>query len=174
MRLPSANCPALKKYGDWRPALVRKSPNRSAPARIANSTNSRRSSASPECAAGAAAACMTKPEVTIRVYSGPTAANAHLMRIITCNVNGLRSAAGKGFMAWAQRQKPDVLCLQEIKAQEADLAPSLLAPRGLHAFFHPAEKRGYSGVAIYARKEPDNVTLGLGVKDIDAQGRFLQ
>jgi len=96
------------------------------------------------------------------------------MRIITCNVNGLRSAAGKGFMTWAQRQKPDVLCLQEIKAQEADLAPSLLAPRGLHAFFHPAEKRGYSGVAIYARKEPDNVTLGLGVKDIDAQGRFLQ
>jgi exodeoxyribonuclease III len=96
------------------------------------------------------------------------------MRIITCNVNGLRSAAGKGFMTWAQRQKPDVLCLQEIKAQEADLAPSLLAPRGLHAFFHPAEKRGYSGVAIYARKEPDKVTLGLGVKDIDAQGRFLQ
>jgi exodeoxyribonuclease III len=96
------------------------------------------------------------------------------MRIITCNVNGLRSAAGKGFMTWAQRQKPDVLCLQEIKAQEADLPPSLLAPRGLHAFFHPAEKRGYSGVAIYARKEPDKVTLGLGVKDIDAQGRFLQ
>src|SRR6478672_1011647 len=60
MRLPSANCPALKKYGDWRPALVRKSPNLSAPARIANSTNSRRSAASPDCAAGAAAACMNE------------------------------------------------------------------------------------------------------------------
>jgi len=96
------------------------------------------------------------------------------LRIVTCNVNGLRSAAGKGFMTWAARQKPDVLCLQEIKAQESDLAPSLLAPRGLHAFFHPAEKRGYSGVAIYARKEPDKVTLGLGIREIDAQGRFLQ
>ena len=96
------------------------------------------------------------------------------MRIVTCNVNGLRSAAGKGFMTWALRQKPDVLCLQEIKCQEADLTPALLAPKGLHAFFHPAEKRGYSGVAIYARREPDQATLGLGVKEIDAQGRFLQ
>jgi exodeoxyribonuclease-3 len=96
------------------------------------------------------------------------------MRVITCNVNGLRAAAGKGFMTWAKRQKPDVLCLQEIKAQESDLSPSLLAPRGLHAFFHPAEKRGYSGVAIYARKQPAQVTLGLGIREIDAQGRFLQ
>jgi exodeoxyribonuclease-3 len=96
------------------------------------------------------------------------------MRIITLNVNGLRSAAAKGFAAWMRRQKPDVVCLQEIKAQEADLPRSLLAPRGLHAFFHPAEKRGYSGVAIYAAREPDEVTLGLGMRDIDAQGRFLQ
>src|SRR5438105_3806974 len=96
------------------------------------------------------------------------------MRIITLNVNGLRSAAGKGFAAWMRRQKPDVVCLQEIKAQERDLPPALLAPRGLHAFFHPAEKRGYSGVAIYCAKEPDQATLGLGVKEIDAQGRFLQ
>ena len=96
------------------------------------------------------------------------------MRIITLNVNGLRSAARKGFTAWMRRQKPDVACLQEIKAQEADLPSALLAPRGLHAFFHPAEKRGYSGVAIYCAKEPDQATLGLGVKEIDAQGRFLQ
>jgi exodeoxyribonuclease-3 len=96
------------------------------------------------------------------------------MRIITCNVNGIRSAHSKGFTPWMRRQKPDIVCLQEIKAQEADLPRALLAPRGLHAFFHPAEKRGYSGVAIYSRKEPDEVTLGLGIKDIDAQGRFLQ
>jgi exodeoxyribonuclease-3 len=96
------------------------------------------------------------------------------MRIITCNVNGIRSAAAKGFFDWMRRQKPDFACLQEIKAQEPDLPRALLAPRGLHAFFHPAEKRGYSGVAIYSRTEPDKVTLGLGVKDIDAQGRFLQ
>ncbi len=96
------------------------------------------------------------------------------MRIITLNVNGLRSAAAKGFAAWMRRQKADVVCLQEIKAREEDLPRSLLAPRGLHAFFHPAERRGYSGVAIYAAREPDKVTLGLGIRDIDAQGRFLQ
>jgi exodeoxyribonuclease-3 len=96
------------------------------------------------------------------------------MRIITLNVNGLRSAAAKGFGRWMRRQGADVVCLQEIKAQEADLPRPLLAPRGLHAFFHPARKRGYSGVAIYAAREPDRVTLGLGVPDIDAQGRFLQ
>jgi exodeoxyribonuclease III len=96
------------------------------------------------------------------------------MRIVTLNVNGLRSAAAKGFAPWMRRQKADIVCLQEIKAQEADLPRTLLAPKGLHAFFHPAEKRGYSGVAIYARKVPDNVVMGLGIKDIDAQGRFLQ
>ena len=79
------------------------------------------------------------------------------MRIITCNVNGLRSAHAKGFTDWMRRQKPDVACLQEIKAKEADLPKDILAPRGLHAFFHPAEKRGYSGVAIYAKREPDDV-----------------
>ena len=96
------------------------------------------------------------------------------MRVVSLNVNGLRSAASKGFTAWMRRQKPDIVCLQEIKAQEADLPRALLAPRGLHAFFHPAEKRGYSGVAIYAKREPDKAVLGLGIKDIDAQGRFLQ
>jgi exodeoxyribonuclease III len=96
------------------------------------------------------------------------------MRVVSLNVNGLRSAASKGFTSWMRRQKADIVCLQEIKAQEADLPRALLAPRGLHAFFHPAEKRGYSGVAIYSKRRPDKVTLGLGEKDIDAQGRFLQ
>jgi exodeoxyribonuclease-3 len=96
------------------------------------------------------------------------------MRIVTLNVNGLRSASAKGFTPWMRAQKADLVCLQEIKAQEADLPKTLLAPRGLHAFFHPAEKRGYAGVAIYAKKEPDKVVIGLGIPDIDAQGRFLQ
>jgi exodeoxyribonuclease-3 len=73
-----------------------------------------------------------------------------------------------------QRQKADIVCLQEIKAQEADLSKELLAPRGFHAFFHPAEKKGYAGVAIYTKHEPDKVVIGLGIKDIDQQGRFLQ
>ena len=96
------------------------------------------------------------------------------MRIVTCNVNGLRSAASKGFMDWLLGQKPDFACLQEIKAQESDLPKPILQPRGLHGFFHPAEKRGYSGVAIYSKRRPDKVTMGLGIRDIDAQGRFLQ
>jgi exodeoxyribonuclease-3 len=96
------------------------------------------------------------------------------MRIISLNVNGLRSAASKGFTDWMRRQHADIVCLQEIKAQEADLPKALLAPRGLHAHFHPAEKRGYSGVAIYSKRAPDKVTMGLGIPDIDAQGRFIQ
>jgi exodeoxyribonuclease-3 len=96
------------------------------------------------------------------------------MRIITLNVNGLRSASGKGFMPWMRRQKPDVVCLQEIKCQEADLTKALLAPRGLHAYFHASERRGYSGVAIYARREPDKVIIGLGIPEFDAQGRYLE
>jgi exodeoxyribonuclease-3 len=96
------------------------------------------------------------------------------MRIITLNVNGIRAAHAKGFTGWMRRQKPDFVCLQEIKAQEADLPKALLAPRGLHAFFHPAERRGYSGVAIYSKREPAKVTLGLGIQEIDAQGRFIQ
>ena len=96
------------------------------------------------------------------------------MRIITCNVNGLRSAHGKGFTDWMLERDPDVACLQEIKAREVDLPPVLRAPPGLHAHFHPAEKRGYSGVALYSKPAPDKVTIGLGMPDIDAQGRFLQ
>ncbi|MBL0142319.1 MAG: exodeoxyribonuclease III [Betaproteobacteria bacterium] len=96
------------------------------------------------------------------------------MRIVTLNANGIRSAASKGLLDWMKRQKADLVCLQEIKAQEADLPGEILAPRKLHAFFHPAEKKGYSGVAIYSRREPDRVVRGLGIKDIDAQGRYLQ
>lgn len=95
------------------------------------------------------------------------------MRVITCNLNGIRSADRKGFFAWMRRQKPDVVCLQEIKAQEADLPRRVLAPRGWHAYFHPAERRGYSGVAIYTRRAPERVVLGLGIADIDAQGRYI-
>jgi exodeoxyribonuclease-3 len=96
------------------------------------------------------------------------------MRIVTLNANGLRSAAAKGLMPWLRRQMADIVCLQEIKAHEADLPKALVAPRGLHAYFHPAQKRGYSGVAIYSKREPDHVVMGLGIPEIDRQGRFLQ
>lgn len=96
------------------------------------------------------------------------------MRVITLNCNGIRSATSKGFLEWMKRQKPDVVCLQEIKAREADLSKAILAPRSYHAFFHSAEKKGYAGVAIYAKREPDAITVGTGIRDIDAEGRFLQ
>lgn len=96
------------------------------------------------------------------------------MKIITLNVNGIRSAAGKGFFKWMLKQRPDVVCLQETKAQEHQLPPVIQNPMGYYGYFHDAEKRGYSGVAVYCRKEPDRVSMGLGWPDIDREGRFLQ
>jgi exodeoxyribonuclease-3 len=96
------------------------------------------------------------------------------MRIITLNVNGLRSAAGKGFFSWMVRQRADVVCLQEIRAQQDQLQAPVYRPRGWHAYFHDAEKKGYSGVAIYTRRKPDRVITGLGWPDMDAEGRFIE
>ena len=96
------------------------------------------------------------------------------MKIMTLNANGIRSAANKGFFEWMSKQRPDVVCLQETKAQEHQLSSQLQNPRGYYSYFHDAEKKGYSGVAIYSRKEPDRVQVGLGWQDIDAEGRYLQ
>jgi len=97
-----------------------------------------------------------------------------VLKVISLNVNGIRSAAKKGLYPWLAAQKADVVCLQEVKAHEADLAPALLAPRGYHGFFHCAEKKGYAGVALYSRREPDKVVRGFGVREFDAEGRFLE
>mgnify|MGYP001206751449 FL=1 len=96
------------------------------------------------------------------------------MRVVTLNVNGIRSAAKKGLYPWLAAQKADVVCLQEIKAQAADLGAELLAPKGLHGHFYPAEKKGYAGVALYSRVKPDRVVKGFGVKEFDAEGRYLE
>jgi exodeoxyribonuclease-3 len=96
------------------------------------------------------------------------------MRITTCNVNGLRAAANKGFIAWMLAAKPDVACVQEIKAREIDLPPGVRAPKGYRGYFHSAVKRGYSGVGVYARREPDRLVVGLGMPEFDADGRYLQ
>lgn len=96
------------------------------------------------------------------------------MRIITLNLNGIRSAANKGFYAWLQHIQPDVICMQEVKAQAADMTPEMLAPEGYHGYFHYAEKKGYSGVGIYSKQQPDTVIEGLGIADIDAEGRYLE
>jgi exodeoxyribonuclease III len=96
------------------------------------------------------------------------------MRVITLNVNGIRSAERKGFFVWLQQQQADVVCLQETKAQLQQLDADVFFPSGYHCFYHDAEKKGYSGVAIYCRQKPDHITSGVGNFEIDAEGRFLE
>src|ERR1700688_2660772 len=96
------------------------------------------------------------------------------MRIVTVNVNGIRSAERKGFARWLARIEPwDVVCLQEIKAHVDDVPRALAAPRKSHASFHSAAKRGYSGVALYA-KRPASVQVGFGSVEFDAEGRYVE
>ncbi|WP_263768324.1 exodeoxyribonuclease III [Propionivibrio soli] len=97
-----------------------------------------------------------------------------MLRIITLNLNGIRSAWTKGVLPWAAAQNADVICLQELKAQHADLAQDMKNPDGMHAFYHVAEKRGYSGVGLWCRRKPDAVIEGTGNAEFDAEGRYLR
>ncbi|MHB8623843.1 MAG: exodeoxyribonuclease III [Sulfuricaulis sp.] len=96
------------------------------------------------------------------------------MRVITLNVNGIRSAVSKGLFSWLARQRADIVCLQEIKAQERDLPNEMRAPGGFHGFFSCAEKKGYAGVALYCRRAPDKIHTGFGSFEHDSEGRYLQ
>ncbi|HQV89021.1 MAG TPA: exodeoxyribonuclease III [Nitrosomonas sp.] len=96
------------------------------------------------------------------------------MQIISLNLNGVRAAAKKGFFEWLAAQSADVVCVQELKAQVADLSADMLAPDSYRGYFHCAAQRGYSGVGIYCRKQPDNVIEGIGITEIDDEGRFIQ
>ena len=95
-----------------------------------------------------------------------------MTRIISANLNGIRSAYTKGFFDWMHTVNPDVLCVQEIKAQLGDIAPEH-TPLGYRSFFMPAEKKGYSGVGIYCKKEPVKVIFGLDNSEFDAEGRMI-
>lgn len=97
-----------------------------------------------------------------------------MLRIITLNLNGIRSAWNKGFSRWAETQNADVVCLQELKAQLPDLSGEMKAAGGLHAYYHCAEKKGYSGVGLWCRQEPDQVIEGTGCAEFDAEGRYLR
>jgi exodeoxyribonuclease-3 len=97
-----------------------------------------------------------------------------MLRVITLNLNGIRSAARKGFFAWLESQAADIVCVQELKAQAGDLDEAMRAPGGLRGHFHFAEKPGYSGVGIYARRQPEAVVEGLGIPEFDREGRYLQ
>jgi exodeoxyribonuclease III len=97
------------------------------------------------------------------------------MRIISLNANGIRSAATKGVFEWLRKQDADVVCLQETKAQEAQLTDPMFRPDGHHCFYHDARsKKGYSGVAIYSKREPDEIRTSLGREDFDCEGRYIE
>jgi exodeoxyribonuclease-3 len=95
------------------------------------------------------------------------------VKIISANLNGVRSAARKGFFDWMVKQDADVICVQELKAQEPEMQNPLLCPEGYYANFHFAEKKGYSGVGIYSREQPMNVETGLGWETADQEGRYV-
>jgi len=96
------------------------------------------------------------------------------MKIITANTNGIRAAAKKGFFDWLAKQKADVVCIQETKAQVDQLSDPVFHPKGYHVHYHDAQKKGYSGVAIYSKKKPTSVSVGIGWQDMDHEGRWLQ
>jgi exodeoxyribonuclease-3 len=97
-----------------------------------------------------------------------------MAKIITFNANGIRSAARKGFFDWLEKQKADVVCIQETKAQEHQLEEEMFRPAGYHCHYFDAQKKGYSGTAIFCRKEPKKISRGFGWADGDAEGRWIQ
>ncbi|KKW66894.1 exodeoxyribonuclease III [Lampropedia cohaerens] len=98
-----------------------------------------------------------------------------MFRLTTLNANGIRSAANKGLVPWVERTAPDCMCVQELKAQPADLDKAgLLELGGLRGYFHTAQKKGYSGVAIYSRHEPSDVICGWDGGEFDAEGRYIE
>ena len=97
-----------------------------------------------------------------------------MLRIISLNLNGIRSAWSKNVLPWVVSGQPDIVCLQELKAQLPDLSSEMRAPDGMHAFYHCAEKKGYSGVGIWSRQAPDRVVEGFDGGEFDAEGRYLR
>ena len=94
--------------------------------------------------------------------------------IISYNVNGIRAAESKGLLEWLSEEDPDILCLQETKAQPDQLDDSLLKPDGYHTFWYSAEKKGYSGVAIFTKEKPNHVEYGCGIEQFDQEGRVIR
>ncbi len=97
-----------------------------------------------------------------------------MTRIITLNLNGIRAAARKGFYDWLQTCQADIVCLQETKAQQDQLTDEIFHPRDYHCYYFDAEKKGYSGVAIYSKLKPKKVHYGLGFATADQEGRYIQ
>lgn len=96
------------------------------------------------------------------------------MKLISWNVNGIRAAQRGGFLDWFEKEAADIVCVQETKANLEQLDQSLHHPMGYHSFWHSAQKAGYSGVAVYSKAEPLVVRHGMGIADIDSEGRVLE
>ncbi len=96
------------------------------------------------------------------------------MRVISINLNGIRAAARKGLYDWLPRQQADFVCLQELKARKDQITDELYNPEEFYCYYHEAQKKGYSGVGLYSRMQPDDVIEGIGWEDVDAEGRFIE
>ncbi|MDP5172409.1 MAG: exodeoxyribonuclease III [Bacteroidia bacterium] len=96
------------------------------------------------------------------------------LRILSYNVNGIRAASKKGWYEWLNLDQPDIVCVQETKAQPDQLSEAERQPDGYHAYFHSAEKKGYSGVAIFSKVKPNHVEIGCGIDFIDQEGRVIR
>jgi exodeoxyribonuclease III len=108
------------------------------------------------------------------VAAKPIHRKPNMLKIVSANLNGIRSATTKGFFAWLQSTGADIVCVQELKAQATDLSDEMRAPAGYQGFFHYAEKKGYSGVGLYCQRAPDRVVAGIGHAGFDAEGRFIR
>jgi len=97
-----------------------------------------------------------------------------MIKIISYNVNGLRSAISKGLMEWLREENPDIICLQEIKMQEDQVDKMSFEFLGYHQIWHSAQKKGYSGVALLCRDKPDFYSIGIGIPDFDSEGRLIR
>jgi exodeoxyribonuclease III len=95
-------------------------------------------------------------------------------RIFSYNVNGLRAAINKGFVDWLKSENPDIICLQETKIQQGQVEPALFEDMGYSCYWHYAEKKGYSGVAIFTKVRPVHIEYGIGNEKYDSEGRFLR
>ena len=96
------------------------------------------------------------------------------IKILTWNVNGIRACIKKGLYDWLKEASPDILCLQETKAKPEQLKEPLREPEGYHAYWHSAERPGYSGVLCFCKEKPKKVTYGIGDEEVDCEGRVIQ
>lgn len=96
------------------------------------------------------------------------------MKLITWNVNGIRSVFQKKFLEWLKIENPDIVCLQEIKADSTELSEEFTQLDGYYAYFHSAQKKGYSGTAVYSKIKPLTVETNLGIPRFDDEGRCLK